>query len=72
MPGARGAVPNLSSVTWVTLAAPPLCPLALGKRMQGWRGWAHTIRVARAQRAPASSQAAVPLLEREQTNPRGQ
>lgn len=52
LPGDGGAAPTSSSVAWVTLAAPPLCPLALGKSVQGWRGRAHTVRVARAQRAP--------------------
>lgn len=52
LPGDGRAAPTSSSVAWVTLAAPPLCPLALGKSVQGWRGRAHTVRVARAQRAP--------------------
>lgn len=47
LPGDGGAAPTSSSVAWVTLAAPPL-----GKSVQGWRGRAHTVRVARAQRAP--------------------
>lgn len=47
LPGDGGAAPTSSSVAWVTLAAPPL-----GKSVQGWRGRAHTVRVACAQRAP--------------------
>lgn len=47
LPGDGGAAPTSSSVAWVTLAAPPL-----GKSVQGWRGRAHIVRVARAQRAP--------------------